>query len=219
MGDPTTPLAQVLARYVPDFEPHFINVSTMADDAIQGEVVTRLFVLVLKHIFDHGLGGRLDAILRMVSEVIRQPSGMEMVMALLRYIGRATVKLDKAEMAQKLLAYLPKEGGALMETMAQEWIAEGFAKGIEQGLAKGKQEGIAEGIEKGIIAQRQTLLRLIQWRFAPTEADFARYVVQLEQIANLDHLGQLLDHVLTIPTEAEFAQVLQRYLPETSAPQ
>jgi hypothetical protein len=34
MDDPTTPLAQVLARYVPDFEPHFLNVSTLDDDAI-----------------------------------------------------------------------------------------------------------------------------------------------------------------------------------------
>jgi predicted transposase YdaD len=228
MADPTTPLAQVLARYVPDFEPHFINVSTLDDNAIQGEVVTRLFVLVLKHIFDHSLGGRLDEILRLASEVIRQPSGMEMVMTLLRYIGRSAVKLDKAEMAQKLLAYLPKEGGALMETMAQEWIDEGFAKGIEQGLAKGKQEGLAlgkqegkqEGIAEGkLAAQRQTLLRLIQWRFAPSEAEYTYYAAQLDQIANLDHLGQLVDHVLAIPTEAEFAHTFQGYLPETDVPQ
>jgi hypothetical protein len=139
----------VLARYVPDFEPHVINVSTLDDAAIQGEVVTRLFVLVLKHIFDHSLGGRLDEILCMASEVIRQPSGMEMVMTLLRYIGRSAVKLDKTEMAQKLLAYLPKEGGALMETMAQEWIDEGFAKGIEQGLAKGKKERTRRTRRKG----------------------------------------------------------------------
>jgi hypothetical protein len=210
----------VLARYVPDFEPHVINVSTLDDAAIQGEVVTRLFVLVLKHIFDHSLGGRLDEILRMASEVIRQPSGMEMVMTLLRYIGRSAVKLDKAEMAQKLLAYLPKEGGVLMETMAQEWIDEGFAKGIEKGKQEGLAEGLAEGIEKGkLAAQRQTVLRLIQWRFAPTEADFARYAAQLDQITNLDQLTQLVDHVLTIPTQAEFAQTLQSYLSEADAPQ
>jgi predicted transposase YdaD len=145
---------------------------------------------------------------------------MEMVMTLLRYIGRSAVKLDKAEMAQKLLAYLPKEGGVLMETMAQEWIDEGFAKGIEKGKQEGLAEGLAEGIEKGkLAAQRQTVLRLIQWRFAPTEADFARYAAQLDQITNLDQLTQLVDHVLTIPTQAEFAQTLQSYLPEADAPQ
>ena len=117
--------AQALGRYVPDFEPHLINISSMSDEAIQGEVVTRLFVLVLKHIFDNGLGGHLDEILQLASEVLEQPSGMAMVMALLRYIGRSAVRIDKAEMTQKLLTYLPKEGGVLMETMAQEWIEDG----------------------------------------------------------------------------------------------
>jgi hypothetical protein len=167
-------------------------------------VVTRLFVLVLKHIFDHSLGGHLDAILRMASDVFRQPSGIEMMMALLRYIGRSAVKLDKAEMAQKLLTYLPKEGGALMETMAQEWIDEGFAKGIEKGK---------------LAAQRQTVLRLIQWRFAPPEADYTYYAAQLDQITNLDHLTQLVDQLLTSATHTEFAHTLQGYLPETDAPQ
>lgn len=36
-------------------------------------------------------------------------------MALLRYISRAAVKLDKAEITQKLLTYLPKEGGVLLK--------------------------------------------------------------------------------------------------------
>jgi hypothetical protein len=215
MADPTPPLAQALARYVPDFEPHFINVSTLDDDAIQGKVVTRLFVWVLKHIFAHGLGGYLDEILRLASAVIQQPSGMEMVLTLLRYIGRSAVKLDKAEMAQKLLAYLPKEGGVLMETMAQEWIDEGFAKGIEQGI----EQGIAEGIEQGMIAQRQTILRLAQWRFSLSDTDQTRYATQLEQIHNLDQLTQLVDRLLISATEAAFAQTLQGYLPATDAPQ
>jgi hypothetical protein len=36
-----------------------------------------------------------------------------------------------------------------METMAQEWIDEGFAKGIEQGLAKGKKERTRRTRRKG----------------------------------------------------------------------
>ncbi len=161
-----SPLSKVLGRYVPDFEPHFINLSSMADEAIQGEVVTRLFVLVLKHIFDKSLGGHLDEILRMASEVMRQQSGMEMVMALLRYIGRSAVKLDKAEMTQKLIAYLPKEGGILMETMAQEWIEEGKKEGIDigkrEGIDIGKREGIdigkREGIDIGIEEARRQII-------------------------------------------------------------
>lgn len=212
LEDPDSPLSQALGRYVPDFEPHFINLSSMADEAIQGEVVTRLFGLVLKHIFEQGLGGRLDEILRLASEVIQQPSGLEMVMALLRYIGRSAVKLDKAEMTQKLLAYLPKEGGILMETMAQEWIEEGKLLGIDIG----KKEGIDIG---KLVAQRQTVLHLLQWRFAPAAAESETHAAQLEQITNLEHLLQLVDHLLTIPTLAEFEQKLRSYLPADKAAQ
>ncbi|MFZ4658038.1 MAG: hypothetical protein ACOYNY_13565 [Caldilineaceae bacterium] len=60
----------------------------------------------------------------MANEVLHQPSGIEMVMALLRYITRSAVKLNRTEITQQLLAYLPKEGGFLMETLAQEWIEE-----------------------------------------------------------------------------------------------
>lgn len=51
METPNSPLSKVLGRYIPDFEPHLINISEMADEAIQGEVVTRLFVLVLNSSF------------------------------------------------------------------------------------------------------------------------------------------------------------------------
>ena len=162
MEDPSSPLAQVMGRYVPDFEPHLVNVSTIADEAIRGEVTTRLIVTVLKYIFTDGLDGHLDEILQMASEVLQQPSGMEMVMALLRYISRSAVKLDKAEITQKLLTYLPKEGGVLMETLAQAWIEEGKLIGFDIG----KKEGVEEGIEQGLVAQRQTVLRLLQWRFS-----------------------------------------------------
>lgn len=54
MENPEAPLTKALARYVPDFEPHFVNLTTMSDVAIQGEVMTRLFLLVLKHIFEQG---------------------------------------------------------------------------------------------------------------------------------------------------------------------
>lgn len=59
-----SPLAQALAPYIPDFQPYFVNLIAMSDAEIQDEVVSRLFVLVLKHIFERGLGGYLDEVLR-----------------------------------------------------------------------------------------------------------------------------------------------------------
>jgi hypothetical protein len=122
----------------------------MTDEAIRGEVTTRLMVTVLKYIFAERLDDRLGQILALAREVLRQPSGIEMVIALLRYITRSAVKLDKAEITQQLLAYLPKEGGFLMETLAQEWIEEGKSIGLKEGIDIGKKEGIDIGKKEGI---------------------------------------------------------------------
>ncbi|MCE7989357.1 MAG: hypothetical protein DYG89_50025 [Caldilinea sp. CFX5] len=179
MEDPDSPLSQVLGRYVPDFEPHFVNISAMTDEAIRGEVTTRLMMTVLKYIFADRLDDRLGQILAMAREVLRQPSGIEMVMALLRYITRSAVKLDKAEITQQLLAYLPKEGGFLMETLAQEWIEEGksigFDLGKKEGIDIGKKEGIDIGKKEGIdigkkegmeVARRQMVRAMLENGFA-----------------------------------------------------
>lgn len=215
MQDPASPLSQAMGRYVPDFEPHFVNISAMTDAAIRGEVTTRVLVTVLKYIFSDGLGGHLDEILAMASEILRQPSGLEMVMALLRYISRSAVKVDKAEMTQKLLTYLPKEGGFLMETLAQEWIEEGKRLGKQEGI----DEGIEKGIEKGIAAQRETLLRLARWRFALTPEAAQHYAQQFARIDNLEQLLHLVDQALTCSTTDAFDQALLAYLPTGEANQ
>ncbi|MCB0126942.1 MAG: hypothetical protein KDE58_32000, partial [Caldilineaceae bacterium] len=87
----------------------------------------------MKHIFERGLGGHLDEILSLATEVIRQPNGMAMVVALLRYLGRAGSQLDKDEVAGKLAELLPTEGGVLMQTMAEEWLEEGKVIGRQEG--------------------------------------------------------------------------------------
>lgn len=56
-----------------------------------------------------------------------------MVITLLRYLGSAGVRVKREEVAQKLLALLPKEGRVLMQTMAEEWIEEGKQIGLQAG--------------------------------------------------------------------------------------
>jgi predicted transposase YdaD len=122
---------------------------------------------VLKYIFAERLDDRLGQILALAREVLRQPSGIEMVIALLRYITRSAVKLDKAEITQQLLAYLPKEGGFLMETLAQEWIEEGKSIGLKEGIDIGKKEGIDIGKKEGReVAQRQIVRAMVENGFA-----------------------------------------------------
>lgn len=202
LEDPDSPLAQALAPYVPDFQPHFVNLTSMSDAEIQGEVVTRLFVLVLRHIFDRGLGGHLDEILTLAAEVMRQPSGMEMVVALLRYLGRASIQLDKNEVGAKLIELLPREGGVLMQTMAEEWIEEGKVIGRQEGRQVGRQEGRQETL-------RLMTLRVLQKRFAPGGAQLQQIEDQLTRINDEAALGELADAALDVLVLPDFVVRLQ----------
>lgn len=132
MKDPKASLHETVGRYTPDFEFHLVNLTQLSDEEIRGTVITRLFMLVLKHIFEPELGGRLDEILALAAEVINLSSGMAIVAALLRYIGRSAAGVEKETVARKLLAVLPKEGGVLMQTMAEAWIEEGKVIGRKE---------------------------------------------------------------------------------------
>lgn len=200
MKEPDTALAQTLGRYVPDFEYYLVNLTTLKDEEIRGAVVVRLFVLVLKHIFEEGLGGRLDEILELVVEVMRLSSGIEMATALLRYIARSGVRVKKEVVTQKLLAALPKEGGVLMQTMAEEWI----------------EEGKLIGVQKGIIEERiELILRLLRRRFQPEEATLQTIAQQLAQIPQTETLSQLVDLALDVLVLPDFITKLQSLAPPT----
>jgi predicted transposase/invertase (TIGR01784 family) len=197
-----TALAQELGRYVPDFEYYLVNLTSLKDEEIRGAVVVRLFVLVLKHIFEEGLGGRLDEILELLVEVMQQSSGIEMATALLRYIARSGVRVKKEVVTQKLLAVLPKEGGILMQTMAEEWIE------------KGKSIGLQEGRQEGIIEVRiELILRLLRRRFQPDEATLQTLTKQLWQIPQAEILSQLVDLALDVLVLPDFITKLQSLIP------
>jgi predicted transposase YdaD len=113
-----------------------------------------------------------------------------MVITLLRYLGSAGVRVKREEVAQKLLALLPKEGGVLMQTMAEEWIEEG------------KQIGLQEGRQAGWQNQRTIILRVLQKRFQPTEEmqrDLAQQLAKISDDKILLHLVELALEVMILP--------------------
>lgn len=163
-------------------------------------------MLVLKHIFEPELGGRLDEILALAAEVMSLSSGMEMVAALLRYIARSAVNVKKETVAQKLLEVLPKEGGVLMQTMAEAWIEEGKAIGLKAGREEGKfQERI------------DVIVRILRRRFQPSEETLQTIAQQLAQIRQEAVLSQLVDLALDVLVLPDFMTKVQALWPATPA--
>ena len=86
---------------------------------------------------------------------------------------------------------------------------------LKTGEARGIQLGEARGIEQGkLIAQRQTLLQLLHFRFAVADEENEKFVAYFKQLQNLHHLTQLVNQLLTAPTLAAFEENVLAYLPK-----
>ena len=111
------------------------------------------------------------------------------------------------EVKSMLMTAIEKDREGLLKT--GEEIGE--ARGVQIGEARGVQIGEARG---KLLAQRQTLLQLLRWRFQPSAEEGEQYALLLEKISDLDHLTQLIDQLLTSSMPEEFEQKLLTYLPK-----
>lgn len=83
-----------------------------------------------------------------------------------------------------------------MNTIAQEWIAEGREQGIQQGMTQG-----------AIQATRENIMELLDSRFGNISAEAATTIISLE---DLPRLKTLLKQAATAKSLAEFEALLQR---------
>lgn len=96
-----------------------------------------------------------------------------------------------------------------MKTAAQEWIEEALQEGIQKGEAIGIQKGEAIGAQK---AQRQTILQILGYRFAPAPETNTQLSAQLEQIADEKTLAILVNDALQVIHLSDFTLRLQQRL-------
>jgi len=197
-----------LRAYWPDFQYQLSDLSAYNDEEIQGTIWLRVFLLILKHIFDERLGSQLPAILGLARELVQQETGLAMMATILRYVSQASSGVTKAELRLAITAVLPKDGGIEMATLAEQWIEQGRLEGIEL--------GIEQGIERGLQAQRNTLLKLLQRRFQPTQSELDELTAQLAKIDQFDQLDELTDYALDAVMFVDFKRKLATY--EVSKP-
>ena len=96
-------------------------------------------------------------------------AGSEFERHIIRYIAER-MNLTPPLLEASLRRTKPDRWEALMGTVAEAWIEQGRAEGIERGRTEGRTEGLAEGVERGLaqgIATGQSglLLRLLELRF------------------------------------------------------
>ena len=127
---------------------------------------------------------QLPAILGLLKDLARQPSGLDYLHTLLRYLSRGTDRVDRTELARAVTQTFER-GDEIMNTIAAEWIKEGELKGKLEGELRGRKQ-----------EAEKLLQRLLTRRFGPLPAWVEDKLTQ----ADTETLEMWADRVLDAPT-------------------
>ncbi len=128
-----------LRPYVPEFRYQLHDLSSWDSQTIQGEVLTRLVLLAMKHVFDPEPKARLREILRLIREVLQQETALELLEVILRYYVQYTQRLDEDDV--KEILKVTAAGEELMQTFIDRYIEEGERRGRLEGSWKANWKG------------------------------------------------------------------------------
>jgi len=143
---PAAPFPASLVPYLPDFRYVLCDLSGLDAAEIQGNALLRLALLTMKYIGDPQLAARLPEIFGLPAVFGEQRTVLGYLETLLRYLATAAVTVREADVRRALVEVLPTLEERIMPTMAETWLEEGLANGIQTG-------------------EKRMLLRLLERRF------------------------------------------------------
>jgi len=130
-------------------------------------------------------------------ELAQAISILEYLKAMLRYLAAVAPHLSEEELQHAVEEAFPQIGGALMATIAEEWIEQGIEQGIER------------GVKRGILYEaREALFDILETRFAMLSPAIAATIAEVDDPARLKKLRK---QALTVTSPAGFERVLKTY--------
>jgi predicted transposase/invertase (TIGR01784 family) len=165
-------LPDVLRPYFPDFRYFLADLGQVSDEEIKHRVeravILQIGLLSLKYIYAEDVAEQLKRTIRLALALLDQETGLEYIQTILRYHTAGTDKLSESDV-KMIVQTLIDEGDNLMPTLAEQWVEQGKAigleKGREEGEAIGRQKGREEGREEGREAALNVLRRFLATRF------------------------------------------------------
>jgi hypothetical protein len=189
-----TELVDALRPHLPGFEPVIEDLATRSDEELKGmtlDALSRLVMLLLKHVRDGDIASRLPRWAETFRDVARS-SGVDALVRVLMYIFEC---VEDASLDDLRWVDGAAEGpaGEVTMTLAEKLRQEGWQKGQQEGWQKGRQEG-----------QQVLLLKLLKLRFGLLPESVERRVAEarpsdLEQMAERVLDATSLDGVLDQP--------------------
>ena len=139
-----------LKKYLPDFQFILYDLTKYSDEEIRGEIISRIFLLILKHIFDKDISKKLPQIVSLFKDIINQETGLKYLETFIRYLFNTVDNITTDEVNDIIKQSISKDKGELIMTLAEKLRNEGYNKGIEQGMHKGIEQGMNKGLQQGM---------------------------------------------------------------------
>lgn len=188
----------LLAEFVPLFEYVLVDLSRYSDEEIRGTIMSRVTLLLLKHIFDADIEQRLPAILSLLRELLDKTSGLQYLETLLRYVASATDKIKKEQIVKIVeKTFEEMEGRNVVMTLAEQWINEGTEIGKKQGYRQGLLEGMNWILRFRFGTDAATLMPMLQTIQDP---ETLKKIEQgFEQAQQLAEIKALIEQYRAVP--------------------
>ncbi len=133
-----------LKPYIPDFKYNLQDFSHMPDEQIIGTILLQILLKTMKYIKYPELSDKLPGILQLFDELLEKDQVSEYFEALTKYLTSSAKQLKEKEL-DEIITEAYKEGGDIMQTIAEGWLKQGRKEGEKRGKREGKREGKLEG--------------------------------------------------------------------------
>jgi hypothetical protein len=170
-----------LAGYIPDFAFELYDLHRYSDDQIKGNILSRVVLLLFKHIRDPDLLQKLPGILALMQKLMEKETGLQWLEVVIRYLASAREKDELSwkqikDIAEKAIS---EEAGRYVMTLEEKTKNEG------------RLEGLKEGIELGIALK------------FPGDIDTV-----MAKVNKIDDLGTLKEIKETIKTAQDISEIM-----------
>ncbi len=179
-----------LKEYCPQMKYDLMDLSSIEDKDIRGNLQVRLMLLIMKNIDSPHITELLfESYLPLFAELLKDKRGLEHIEDMLYYLSCKGRHLDEDEVI-KQLNHNPENTGIkeVIMTLAEQWKQEGIELGIEKGKIEGKIEGKID------IVSRQLKIRFRE--------EACQWTDKLKHLS-LDELDIISERILTVQSLTE----------------
>jgi predicted transposase/invertase (TIGR01784 family) len=169
-----------LQPYIPDFEFVLNDLTQYSNEMIKGTVLTRVVMLLFKHIVDPDIVEKLPSIFSLMKDIAEAEYGLRYIEAMLRYVA-STIDLSHTELKNMVEKSLSQQEGEIIMTLAERWID----KGRLEGKLEGKLEGLQEGVYKELLLSIEQVFKIRFKKQSEVLIALARKIVDIGKLRKI----------------------------------